>query len=208
MLGYPSRSAAFTRADTARGEEDPSSSSYTPETSLLNARKTFPKRRRVFVEEDEKDFEKRAKGERRHHRPTRLTSDPTSIVIRALEVHRLRSEKLKREKTEKVRLEREREKKRLADAQRAATLGKIQKVKEELNLTTTTTTTQKRRGDVGGSIAEEKEEEAKAKEAAAVAASSRKRRDEGEAERAKGGGENPFARGNKKAKKGGKKEKK
>ena len=203
MLGYPSRSAAFTRADTARGE-DPSSS-YTPETSLLNARKTFPKQRRVFVEEDEKD-EKRAKGERRH-RPTRLTSDPTSIVIRALEVHRLRSEKLKREKTEKVRLEREREKKRLADAQRAATLGKIQKVKEELNLTMTTTT-QKRRGDVGGSIAEEKEEEAKAKEAAAVAASSRKRRDEGEAERAKGGGENPFARGNKKAKKGGKKGKK
>jgi hypothetical protein len=205
MLGYPSRSAAFTRADTARGEEDPSSS-YTPETSLLNARKTFPKQRRVLVEEDEKD-EKRAKGEQRRHRPTRLTSDPTSIVIRALEVHRLRSEKLKREKTEKVRLEREREKKRLADAQRAATLGKIQKVKEELNLTTTTTT-QKRRGDVGGSIAEEKEEEAKAKEAAAVAASSRKRRDEGEAERAKGGGENPFARGNKKAKKGGKKGKK
>ena len=73
----------------------------------------------------------------------------------------------------------------MLDAQRAATLGKIQKVKEELNLTTTT---QKRRGDVGGSIAEEKEEEAKAKEAAAVAASSRKRRDEGEAERAKGGG--------------------
>jgi hypothetical protein len=196
MLGYPSRSAAFTRA---RGE-DPSSS-YTPKTSLLNARKTFPKQR-VLVEEDEND-EKGAKGER--HRPTRLTSDPTSVVIRALEVHRLRSEKLKREKTEKVRLEREREKKRLLDAQRAATLGKIQKVKEELNLTTTT---QKRRGDVGGSIAEEKEEEAKAKEAAAVAASSRKRRDEGEAERAKGGGENPFARGNKKAKKGGKKGKK
>ena len=198
MLGYPSRSAAFTRADTARGE-DPSSS-YTPETSLLNARKTFPKQRRVFVEEDEKD-EKRAKGERRH-RPTRLTSDPTSIVIRALEVHRLRSEKLKREKTEKVRLEREREKKRLAEAQRAATLGKIQKVKEELNLTTTTTTTtQKRRDDVGGSNAEEKEEGAKAKETTAVAAASRKRRDEG-------GGENPFARGNKKAKKGGKKGKK
>jgi hypothetical protein len=196
MLGYPSRSAAFTRANitTARGEEDPSSS-YTPKTSLLNARKTFPKQR-VLVEEDEDD--ERAKGERRRRpRPTRLTSDPTSIVIRALEVHRLRSEKLKREKTEKVRLEREKEKKRLLDAQRAATLGKIQKVKEELNLTTTT---QKRRDDVGGSIAEEKEE-AKAKEATAVAAASRKRRDEG-------GGENPFARGNKKTKKGGKKGKK
>jgi hypothetical protein len=194
MLGYPSRSAAFTRANTARGEGDPSSS-YTPKTSLLNARKTFPKQR-VLVEEDEDD--ERAKGERRRRpRPTRLTSDPTSIVIRALEVHRLRSEKLKREKTEKVRLEREKEKKRLLDAQRAATLGKIQKVKEELNLTTTT---QKRRDDVGGSIAEEKEE-AKAKEATAVAAASRKRRDEG-------GGENPFARGNKKTKKGGKKGKK
>ena len=195
MLGYPSRSAAFTRANitTARGEEDPSSS-YTPKTSLLNARKTFPKQR-VLVEDDAENDE-RAKGAQRH-RPTRLTSDPTSIVIRALEVHRLRSEKLKREKTEKVRLEREKEKKRLLDAQRAATLGKIQKVKEELNLTTTT---QKRRDDVGGSIAEEKEE-AKAKEATAVAAASRKRRDEG-------GGENPFARGNKKTKKGGKKGKK
>ena len=201
MLGYPSRSAAFTRANTARGEGDPSSS-YTPKTSLLNARKTFPKQR-VLVEEedDENDVEKRAKGEqRRRPRPTRLTSDPTSIVIRALEVHRLRSEKLKREKTEKVRLEREKEKKRLLDAQRAATLGKIQKVKEELNLTTTTTTTQKRRAEGGGSIAEEKEEGAKAKETTAVAAS-RKRKDEG-------GGENPFARGNKKAKKGGKKGKK
>jgi len=205
MLGYPSRSAAFTRANitTARGEEDPSSS-YTPKTSLLNARKTFPKQR-VLVEDDAENDE-RAKGAQRH-RPTRLTSDPTSIVIRALEVHRLRSEKLKREKTEKVRLEREREKKRLLDAQRAATLGKIQKVKEELNLATTTT--QKRRGDVGGRIAEgEKEEEGKAKETTAVAAASRKRRDEGEAERAKGGGENPFARGNKRAKKGGKKGKK
>ena len=199
MLGYPSRSAAFTRANTARGEGDPSSS-YTPKTSLLNARKTFPKQR-VLVEEDDEDDE-RAKGEqRRRHRPTRLTSDPTSIVIRALEVHRLRSEKLKREKTEKVRLEREKEKKRLLDAQRAATLGKIQKVKEELNLTTTTTTTQKRRAEGGGSIAEEKEEGAKAKETTAVAAASRKRKDEG-------GGENPFARGNKKAKKGGKKGKK
>ena len=202
MLGYPSRSAAFTRANITRGEEDPSSS-YTPKTSLLNARKTFPKQRVLVEEEDDENDEKRAKGEqRRRPRPTRLTSDPTSIVIRALEVHRLRSEKLKREKTEKVRLEREKEKKRLLDAQRAATLGKIQKVKEELNLTTTTTTTtQKRRDDVGGSNAEEKEEGAKAKETTAVAAASRKRRDEG-------GGENPFARGNKKAKKGGKKGKK
>ena len=83
----------------------------------------------------------------------------------------------------------------------------VQKVQEELNLATTTT--QKRRGDVGGRIAEgEKEEEGKAKETTAVAAASRKRRDEGEAERAKGGGENPFARGNKRAKKGGKKGKK
>ena len=102
-----------------------------------------------------------------------FSTDSTSIVIRALEIHRKRTEKIRKETSEKAREEREKEKERLLDVQREQTRGKIQKAQKELRLGKATTVTKKKR----------------------------------EEEDTSGGGENPFARGNKKAKKGGKRAK-
>ena len=52
----------------------------------------------------------------------------------------MRAERLNKEKSEHVRIRKENEKKRLLEAQREATLGKIQKVKEELFASTKTDT--------------------------------------------------------------------
>ena len=170
FMRFPSRgTAAFTRVPPSRQEESSSvssdsvSRSYTPSSSFLIPGKDFP-----------------ISKVRAHHRAqktapstTTLSTDSTSIVIRALEIHRTRTEKLRKETSEKARVEREKEKKRLLDVQREQTLGKIQKAHKELLLGKATTGTKKKR----------------------------------EEEDTSGGGENPFARGNKKAKKGGKRAK-
>ena len=166
-MRFPSRgTAAFTRVPPSRQEESSSvssdsvSRSYTPSSSFLIPGKDFP-------------ISKWRAQKTAPVSTTTLSTDSTSIVIRALEIHRTRTEKLRKETSEKARVEREKEKKRLLDVQREQTLGKIQKAHKELLLGKATTGTKKKR----------------------------------EEEDTSGGGENPFARGNKKAKKGGKRAK-
>ena len=175
-MRFPSRgTAAFTRVprDSVSDREATTtalvSRSYTPSSSFLNAGKDFPISKSANF----------SANHRERAAPSTFATDPTSIVIRALEIHRLRTEKIHKEKSEKARVEREKEKKRLLDVQREATLGKIKKVQKELGKATTTTLTTTK--------------ESRAK----------KKREEEDT-----GGENPFARGNKKAKKGGKRAKK
>ena len=167
FMRFPSRgTAAFTRVPPSRQEESSSvssdsvSRSYTPSSSFLIPGKDFP-------------ISKWRAQKTAPVSTTTLSTDSTSIVIRALEIHRTRTEKLRKETSEKARVEREKEKKRLLDVQREQTLGKIQKAHKELLLGKATTGTKKKR----------------------------------EEEDTSGGGENPFARGNKKAKKGGKRAK-
>ena len=166
FMRFPSRgTAAFTRVVPSRQESSDSTTvsshrSYTPSSSFLIPGKDFP-------------ISKWRAQKTAPASTTTLSTDSTSIVIRALEIHRTRTEKLRKETSEKARVEREKEKKRLLDVQREQTLGKIQKAHKELLLGKATTGTKKKR----------------------------------EEEDTSGGGENPFARGNKKAKKGGKRAK-
>ena len=168
FMRFPSRgTAAFTRVPPSRQEESSSvssdsvSRSYTPSSSFLIPGKDFP-------------ISKWSAHHQAQTAPsTTFSTDSTSIVIRALEIHRKRTEKIRKETSEKAREEREKEKKRLLDVQREQTLGKIQKAHKELLLGKATTGTKKKR----------------------------------EEEDTSGDGENPFARGNKKAKKGGKRAK-
>ena len=115
----------------------------------------------------------------------------------------MRAERLNKEKSEHVRIRKENEKKRLLEAQREATLGKIQKVKEELFASKQTETTRRTNPEAGGGLTAF---------ALETRVSTRKKKREEEVEEERGGrvGErNPFARGNdkgaplKKAKRGG-----
>ena len=171
-MRFPSRgTAAFTRVpprkDSSSSDSSSSvSTSYTPSSSFLIPGKDFPiSKRGAHHQAQTKAFAQKSS--------TTFSTDSTSIVIRALEIHRKRTEKIRKETSEKAREEREKEKERLLDVQREQTLGKIQKAQKELRLGKATTVTKKKR----------------------------------EEEDTSGGGENPFARGNKKAKKGGKRAK-
>ena len=170
-MRFPSRgTAAFTRVprkDSSSSVSSDSSSvskSYTPSSSFLIPGKDFPISKWSAHHQAQRAAQKST---------TTFSTDSTSIVIRALEIHRKRTEKIRKETSEKAREEREKEKERLLDVQREQTLGKIQKAQKELRLGKATTVTKKKR----------------------------------EEEDTSGGGENPFARGNKKAKKGGKRAK-
>jgi len=121
----------------------------------------------------------------------------------------MRAERLNKEKSEHVRIRKENEKKRLLEAQREATLGKIQKVKEELFASTKTDT--RTNPEAGGgftafAVVPKKETTLETR----VSPRKKKREEEVEEERGSRVGErNPFARGNdkgatvKKAKRGG-----
>ena len=151
FMRFPSRgTAAFTRVVPSRQESSDSTTvsshrSYTPSSSFLIPGKDFP-------------ISKWRAQKTAPASTTTLSTDSTSIVIRALEIHRTRTEKLRKETSEKARVEREKEKKRLLDVQREQTLGKIQKAQKELSLLgekTTTTVTKKKREEEDTSGKEE-----------------------------------------------------
>lgn len=123
----------------------------------------------------------------------------------------MRAERLNKEKSEHVRIRKENEKKRLLEAQREATLGKIQKVKEELFASKQTETTRRTNPEAGGGLTAFGVVPKKGT-TLETRVSTRKKKREEEVEEERGGrvGErNPFARGNdkgaplKKAKRGG-----
>ena len=104
FMRFPSRgTAAFTRVPPSRQEESSSvssdsvSRSYTPSSSFLIPGKDFP-------------ISKWRAQKTAPVSTTTLSTDSTSIVIRALEIHRTRTEKLRKETSEKARVEREKEK--------------------------------------------------------------------------------------------------